>query len=77
MVFSNELRVKLPLRLYLSSRFDIGEVYTSADDMKLSNLRHGLGLILALDTPVGPVELAYGLTENNQDRFYFNAGLQF
>jgi outer membrane protein assembly factor BamA len=61
--------------MYLYGRFDIGEVYTSTDQIKLENLRIGYGVSLAVDFPLGPLEFGYGITRDNNDQFYFNAGL--
>ena len=76
-VLSNELRMKLPLRLYLTGRYDIGEVYTATDQIKLRNLRHGVGIFLALDSPIGPLEFGYGVADTDEERFYFNVGYSF
>lgn len=75
--FNQELRLKLPLRLYLTAIYDIGEVYVSGDQIKLRNLQHGVGGSLALDTPIGPFEIGYGYVDRDHDRWYFNAGFDF
>ena len=77
LLLNNEFRLKLPLWLFLIARYDIGEVYSSADQIKLRNLRHGFGMSLALDSPVGPVEFGYGVADEDFDRWYFSAGLAF
>ena len=77
LLINNELRLKLPLSLYIVARYDIGEVYTSADQIKLRNLRHGFGMSLALDSPIGPVEFGYGVADEDHNRWYFGAGLSF
>ncbi len=76
-LLTNELRIKLPLRLYAAARYDLGDVYASTDDIKLSNLRHGFSAWLALDSPLGPIKFGYGINDDDLDRFYFNAGLAF
>ncbi len=76
-LLNNELRVKLPLRLYFISRYDMGEVYTATDQIKLRNLRHGVGISLALDAPIGPVEFGYGVADTDEERFYLNVGFSF
>ncbi|MFH1372827.1 MAG: patatin-like phospholipase family protein [bacterium] len=76
-MLSNELRLKLPLWLYLTARHDMGEVYTAADEIKLRNLRHGVGLFLSLDSPIGPVEFGYGVADTDEERFYLNVGYTF
>ncbi|HUV30785.1 MAG TPA: BamA/TamA family outer membrane protein [Acidobacteriota bacterium] len=77
LLLNQEVRLRLPLRLYLFARYDIGEVYGSADQMKLRNLRHGYGFAVALSTPIGPFEFGYGVVNRDTDRFHFNAGLAF
>lgn len=77
LMFNQELRVKLPLRLYFNTRLDIGEVYATAEQIKLRNLRTGFGVSLAFDSPIGPVEFGYGITNHRADRFYFSAGPSF
>ncbi len=74
---SAELRAKLPLHLYATARYDLGDVYGSSDEMKLKNLRHGAGAFLALDTPLGPFEIGYGAATGSFDRFYLRAGFEF
>ncbi|UCE25137.1 MAG: BamA/TamA family outer membrane protein [Candidatus Zixiibacteriota bacterium] len=76
-IFSNEIRVKLPLLLYLTFRHDMGEVYVSSDQIKLRNLRHGVGLALSLDSPIGPFEFGYGIVNSDIDQFYVNIGPRF
>jgi outer membrane protein assembly factor BamA len=74
---SLELRYKLPYRFYLTGRYDTGEVYRSADQIKFSNLRHGFGFSIAYDSPLGPIDLAYGRAGGHPDRIYINVGLTF
>ncbi|MBD3402313.1 BamA/TamA family outer membrane protein [candidate division GN15 bacterium] len=76
-LLNQEIRVRLPLNLYLYGRFDLGEVYTSTTQIKPSNLRHGFGAALAYDSFIGPIEFGYGRSEEETDQFYFNAGLDF
>lgn len=76
-LLNQEVRLKLPLKLYFTVRYDIGEVYISTDQIKLRNLRHGFGTTIAVDLPVGPIEFGYGIADSDEDRFYFSAGLTF
>lgn len=78
MVLGNlEFRFRLPCRFYLTARYDMGQVYTSADAIKLNNLRWGAGAFLAYDSPIGPIDFGYGITEDKLDRVYFSVGLDF
>jgi NTE family protein len=74
---SAELRLSLPLMLYLSGRYDLGNVYGSADDIKLSNVLHGAGVFLALDSPIGPLEIGYGFSDHDSEQLYVRAGFDF
>jgi NTE family protein len=76
-LLNQELRVNLPYRLYLTGRFDLGDLYTSADDIKPEEFRTGFGVALALDLPIGPFEFGYGGGDSPKDRVYFSAGFRF
>ncbi len=76
-LINQELRVKLPLNLYLRLKYDFGNTYESTDQIKLKDLRWGYGAAIALKSPIGPIELGYGRGDNNENRVYFNAGLSF
>lgn len=78
MILGNlEFRYKLPYRFYALARFDLGDVYPSADHIKLQNLRSGIGIALSFDSPLGPITTAYGRSDSDHERFYFSAGLAF
>ncbi|MBS1561745.1 MAG: patatin-like phospholipase family protein [Bacteroidetes bacterium] len=66
---SMDVRVHSPLSLffdtYVSVRYDVGAIWAKPDNIKLSDMQHGLGLTLGVDTPVGPALLSIGR------RFYF------
>ena len=76
-LLNQELRFKLPLRFYFTLRYDIGNVYTSSDEIRFEDLYHGFGVSVAFDSPIGPFDFGYGVTDTDDDRFYFNAGFAF
>lgn len=76
-LLSQELRVKLPFWLYLSGYFDMGDVYRSTDEIKLSDLRRAFGVSISLDSPLGPFEIGYGKADNDIDRIYMRVGFEF
>lgn len=76
-VFNQELRFRLPYHFYLTGRWDLGDVYTSADDIKPGKFKHGVGVALAVDTPIGPFEVSWGGGYSQKDRVYFSAGFEF
>ncbi|HEY4613049.1 MAG TPA: BamA/TamA family outer membrane protein, partial [Bacteroidota bacterium] len=63
-VASLEYRYHLPVNIffdtYLKARYDFGSLWAVPEEIRLSDLRHGLGLSLALDTPIGPAEFSVG-----------------
>jgi NTE family protein len=86
---SLELRRKLDFKLffdtYVSARYDWGNVFDEMDDLKFTDIKHGVGLNFALDTPVGPAVLSFGKSFSYNYKtnkwysgnliFYFNFGL--
>lgn len=68
-ITSAEARYKLPFKIffdtYLSTRYDLGTVWALPEDIKFASLRHGLGLSLGIDSPIGPAKLSLGRS------FYF------
>jgi NTE family protein len=71
------LRFRLFRRLYFSMRYDMGNVWARLESIKLKELKHGFGSSLAFDTPLGPLEVAYGVATDEWDKFYFKAGFDF
>jgi NTE family protein len=69
LVASLEYRYHSPLKFFFEThffaRYDLGSIWPAPAAVRLANLRHGIGLGVALDTPVGPVEVAMGQS------FYF------
>jgi len=68
-----EVQFFLPVRLlfdtYARIRYDLGSLSEVPEEIKFSSLLHGVGLELALDTPIGPAVFGTG------KGFYFNSSL--
>jgi NTE family protein len=77
LLINQEMRYRMIPRVYVSLLYDFGNAYNRLDQFKLSTLHHGLGLALAIDTPVGPFELNWGRSSQDQERVYFSAGFRF
>lgn len=71
------LRFELPYRFYLSGRYDLGEVWTSIEELNFENLRHAFGFGLDYDSPLGPISVSYGRAESKYDRIYIDVGYDF
>jgi outer membrane protein assembly factor BamA len=71
---SIEYRYLLPVRLffdtYVSTRYDLGQMWENADDIRFKDLRHGIGLSVSFDTPVGKASFSAGKS------FIINRGLK-
>jgi len=71
-------RYKLPVKLivdtYLKLRYDIGSVWKEKDDLRFKDMKHGIGISLALETPIGPAEFSYGHSFTFKDGL-FNKGV--
>ncbi|MBD3410144.1 MAG: BamA/TamA family outer membrane protein, partial [Ignavibacteriales bacterium] len=91
--FSGAYRYFLPFPIffdaYLKFRYDVGSIWRVTEQIKWRDLSHGVGAALALDTPVGPAEFAFGraftldrpLWENpftfGPVHFYFSIGYYY
>lgn len=89
---SLEYRYLFPFKLffdtYLSTRYDLGQIWESAQDIRFKDLRHGLGLSIQFDTPVGKASFSGGksmmiLNESGKNSFiwgpytfYFSIGYE-
>lgn len=72
-VASLEYRFLSPWRIffdtYLKARYDFGSLWAVPEAIRLADLRHGLGISVAFDTPIGPAEFSVGKS------FYFRKEL--
>lgn len=61
---SVELRTRFPFQLvwdtYFRMRYDFGSIWPQREDIRIRDFHHGIGAILSLDTPAGPVNLSVG-----------------
>ncbi len=80
-VTTGELSFKLPwlkwLESYISIRYDFGGSWVDYTKINGRDFKHGIGLILSLDTPLGPIQTGYGHMSDGFDQFYFSAGYDF
>jgi NTE family protein len=73
---SLEYQYKLPFELffntYFKARYDFGSVWARTVEMRLKDFKHGIGVTVGLDTPIGPAEFSLGRS------FYFlNSSVSF
>ena len=65
------------LPAYLGGSLEAGNTWQDADDIEFSNLIGAGSLFIGLDTPIGPLYIAYGLAEHSHDSFYLYLGKIF
>ncbi len=91
LLFNSEYRIHFPFKIvydtYLSVTYDLGMISVIPQELKLSGMRHGIGTILGLDTPIGPALIGIGKsfylptkvgthTSYGPMLFYFSVGLE-
>lgn len=65
-IFATSLtyRAKLPIDFwfdtYFKARYDLGSIWAQQESIRFKDLRHGIGVSLAFNTPVGPAEFSVG-----------------
>ena len=61
---SLEYRYKIPFIIffetYFKLRYDIGSIWEVQDQIRFKDLRHGAGVTLSFDTPIGPADFSLG-----------------
>jgi NTE family protein len=64
LVASLEYQYKLPFSLffdtYFKARYDFGSVWERIEAMRLQDFKHGIGVAIGFDTPIGPAEFSLG-----------------
>ena len=63
-VVNVEYRMFLPFKIlwdtYFKMRYDFGSIWPQQENITLRDLHHGLGIGIAIDTPVGPASISVG-----------------
>ena len=61
---SVEFRTRFPFKIiwdtYFRFRYDLGSIWPQQEDIRLRDFHHGVGIILSLDTPAGPINASVG-----------------
>jgi NTE family protein len=90
---SAEYRYKLPVKIffdaYFKLRYDIGSAWEEREAIRYKDLKHGIGVTLSFDTPIGPADFSVGRSFFFKDRlpkntlvkgepfFYFTIGYYY
>jgi NTE family protein len=61
---SLEFRTRFPFQViwdtYFRVRYDFGSIWPQREDIRIRDFHHGIGAILSLDTPAGPISFSAG-----------------
>lgn len=93
LITSMQYRYQLPINLYFDTyikiRYDLGSSWNNQEQIQFTNLKHGIGLSISVDTPIGPADFSVGrslyLKDTSPDRilsrgpfmFYFTIGFYY
>jgi len=66
-----------PINFYWSTRYDVGATWKNQLDININDFIHGIGTSLALETPLGPISVAFGRNSSKKSVFYFSGGFNF
>jgi len=53
--------------VYLGASFEAGNVWQDSDDISFSDLRYSSSVFVVLESAIGPLEIAYGLSDGGRD----------
>ncbi len=92
-IASMEYRYKLPFKIYfdtyLKFKYNLGSVWENQEQIKFKHLKHGIGLTISLDTPIGPADFSIGksfifkntlpknIISSTKPYFYFTIGYYY
>ncbi len=92
-IASLEYRYKLPFKIYFDSylkfKYNIGSTWENQEQIKFKHLKHGIGLTLSFDTPIGPADFSVGksfifkntlpknIISSTKPYFYFTIGYYY
>jgi NTE family protein len=76
-----EVRVRIPrispVESYISIRYDFGSMWGRYSKIVFNDFKHGIGILLSVNTQAGPVVLGWGRMSAGKTNFYASAGFRF
>jgi NTE family protein len=63
--------------MYLGGTFEAGNVWNDGADVSFSDLRYAGSAFVGIDSPLGPVYVAYGMAEGGRRALTFQLGVAF
>ena len=74
-------RFKLSLQnmfeTYVGFRWDLVNIVEKNRSVRFKDFKHGVGVVVSMNLPVGPIKFGYGISFNDTDRIYFSLGHHF
>jgi NTE family protein len=73
-VYMRELQRSSIFKTYFGGSLELGNVWQNSSDIDLDNTIFAGSLFLAMDTPIGPIYLAYGHADTSDSSLYIYVG---
>jgi len=77
LVFNVEYRFPLAENFQAVIFVDWGQAWNIEESIDLTDLKFGKGVGVRFDTPIGPIRLDYGISEEGEGKTYFSIGHTF
>lgn len=61
----------------ISFQYDLGGIWGRYSNIALEDFKHSIGLMLSLNTPIGPLQAGWGHNNKGKNVLYFTAGYKF
>lgn len=74
---SKDSVIPLNLPVYAGVSLEGGQLWSERSEMSFDDFIFSGSIYLAVDTPIGPLHIAYGRTEDSRDAFYLSLGWPF
>jgi NTE family protein len=74
LTYMRELNDSSFLRSFVGASLETGNVWQDSSDIAFDNMIVAGSVYLALDTPIGPIYIAYGLTDTDESSIYVHVG---
>ncbi len=69
-----ELRYRVFGPIYLKGRYNMGNIWSKIESIRLSEMRYSGGIGMTVKTFIGPISSWYGRTNEGLDAFYLSVG---
>lgn len=74
---SNDTVIPIDLPVYLGASLEGGQLWSRRSEVDVDDLIMAGSIYLAINSPIGPIHLAYGRTEDSVDAIYLSLGWPF